>query len=306
MRVAVVGASGFVGSAASAALRNRGHNVIPVRAPRLKAGNDSALAAAANGALEFATAYSDAIVNCAGVPEATGAAAESMTGANAVLPGLIAEIAFNSGIRLVHVSSAAVQGRRPLLDATHELSPFSPYSESKAAGELAALAYPTTVVYRPPGVHGEQRQVTRTIARIARSPLASVAGSGRANSAQALIENVGDAIAFLATCEAQPPSVVSHPSEGLTVAGLLEDLGGKTPRHIPQTLARSVVAAAFLAARTRVGLNGTARRLEMLWFGQDQAPSWLTAAGWKPPRDRTAWREIGQALDSQAHRRDFK
>ena len=38
--------------------------------------------------------------------------------------------------RLIHVSSAAVQERMDPLDETATLRPFSPYSSSKAAGEL--------------------------------------------------------------------------------------------------------------------------------------------------------------------------
>ncbi|WP_194860231.1 NAD(P)-dependent oxidoreductase [Dietzia sp. SYD-A1] len=303
-RVAVVGATGFVGEAVCAALRNRGHEVLPVRAPRLTADPSAAVPELEVAALKEAAAAADAVVNCAGMPDATSGNRTSMMGANAVLPGLIAEIAAVSRVRFVHVSSAAVQGRRPVLDASSEMAPFSPYSESKAAGERAALVHPNTIVYRPPGVHGAQRRVTRAIARLARSPMSSVAGTGSANTAQALIENVGDAIAFLATCSAQPPTVVSHPTEGLTAASLLEDLGGKRPRHIPQPLARAIVDSSFIVAKAWPGINGAARRLEMLWFGQGQAPSWLTTAGWTPPSPRSTWRAIGRALTYEPERKD--
>lgn len=300
----MVGASGFVGDAVCAALRNRGHVVLPVRAPRLAEDPGPQVLRSEAASLAAVVASSDAVVNCAGVPDSTGSDASSMVGANAVLPGLIAETASEAKVRFVHVSSAAVQGRRAILDATNEMAPFSPYSESKAAGERAALAFPNTVVYRPPGVHGAQRRVTRDIARLARSQMSSVAGTGSANTAQSLIENVGDAIAFLATCAAQPPTVVSHPSEGITTASLLQDLGGKHPRHIPRPLARAIVDSAYFAAKPRPGLNGVARRLEVLWFGQGQAPSWLTTAGWRPPCDRTAWRDIGRMLTPEPDRKD--
>jgi hypothetical protein len=45
---------------------------------------------------------------------------------------------------------------------------------------------------------------------------------------------------------------------------------------------------------TRLAAN--ARRLEMLWLGQDQADSWLTQAGWRPVAGHERWLEIGRML----------
>jgi hypothetical protein len=49
----------------------------------------------------------------------------------------------------------------------------------------------------------------------------------------------------------------------------------------------------------RVAAN--ARRLEMLWLGQDQGMSWLTQAGWKPPISRSGWEQIGSILRSESN-----
>ena len=219
-----------------------------------------------------------------------------MWAANGILPGLLASECSRYGVRFVHVSSAAVQGRISSLDSTTEMNPFSAYSASKARGEVEALRCDSTVIYRPPGVHGFDRKVTRTIARLARSQFTSVAGDGSANSPQALIENVGDAIAFLAVSNVTPPAIVAHPSEGVTTGGLLEDLGGRRPARVSPRLARAAVAAAFGAAQTLPSAAGHARRLEMLWFGQSQSPSWLTGEGWVPVLGRDAWRDLGRRL----------
>lgn len=295
-RILVVGASGFVGSAVCSAIEARGHEAIRCRAPRIDPGTLLPISEVEVAEIRHQLRHCTALVNAAGAPNATGTNRASLFAANSVLPGMLAAECSLELVRFVHVSSAAVQGRKPTLDSTTEVFPFSAYSESKACGEKKSLRFASTVVYRPPGVHGADRAVTRAIARLARSRLSCVAGDGSANSAQALIGNVADAIAFLAVSQESPPAIVAHPSEGVTTGGLLEDLGGGRPRRIPQPVARGLVSAAFVIARLRPSFVGHARRLEMLWIGQEQSRSWLTDAGWTAPEDRQAWRKLGRRL----------
>jgi len=107
---------------------------------------------------------------------------------------------------------------------------------------------------------------------------------------------VADAVAFLATTEAQPPAIVAHPSEGLTTASVLTFLGGRRPLEIPRTLAKAAVAVLTACGKVLPQVAANARRVEMLWFGQPQASSWLTEAGWSPPAGHDAWRELGRLL----------
>ncbi|MBB1039789.1 NAD(P)-dependent oxidoreductase [Dietzia sp. DQ11-44] len=303
-RVLVVGSSGFIGTAVCSSLEARGHEAIRLETPRVNAATLRPKSELSMAILRDHLDHCSALVNAAGVPDATGTNKAEMLAANGILPGLLAAECSQRGVRFVHVSSAAVQGRRHTLDSTPEMAPFSPYSESKARGESESLQYATTVVYRPPGVHGVDRGATRAIARLARSRFSSVAGSGSAASAQALIGNVGDAIAFLAICEEGPPPIVAHPSEGVTTGGLLVDLGDRHPLKIPSVIARSLVTVAFILARVRPSVHGHARRLEMLWFGQRQNKSWLTDAGWVARSQRDAWRVLGRILADDIHRKD--
>ncbi len=295
--VVVVGGSGFVGRAVSAALERRGVAVRRVSGPRLHLATMTQSMAVTVLAAAFTGA--DAVVNAAGVAAAVSGDDLRLWAANAELPRVVVSAARRAGVaRTVHVSSAAVQGRRPVLDSTWELDPFSPYSHAKAAGEraLQQAGGHDWVIYRPAGVHGRDRAVSQTVARFARSPFAVVPRTAQPTP-QALLANVADAIAWLATTPLTPPSVVHHPSEGLTTHSVLTALGGREPHRVPDVWTSALLAVTRLASAIVPRSAGTARRLETLWRGQQQAPSWLEQSGWQPPLDLgTSWLALGRDI----------
>jgi UDP-glucose 4-epimerase len=296
--VAVLGASGFVGSHVVSALARRGVEVIPVRAPRLSTSARAVPAMikelarpdvrAETERLRAELTVAAAVVNAAGVAQATGAG-DDVLGANALLPAVVASAA-PVGSRFVHVSSAAVQGRMSPLDETTKRAPFSPYSASKALGEELVARRAGAVCFRPTSVHGADRRVTRSLHRLVSSPAASVAGRGDGPTPQVLVENVADAVAHVVLMHGTPPDVVLQPWEGLTVGGLVRDFGGREPRHLWPWFARLLVQVLRLLGAAVPPAAGLARRVEMLWFGQRQVAGWLTTVGWSAPMDRQRWK----------------
>lgn len=303
--VALFGSNGFVGKAVAEALTAQGVPVRRISTPRLPPMS----AAKIEGFLEsqerqIKTLCSQigsvrAVINAAGIAAAADNDYLSLTAANAALPALLASACREARVeRFIHVSSAAVQGPTPMLDESGDTYAFSPYSKSKAQGEALALAHgpKQTVIYRPGGVHGPQRRITHDLARFARSRWASVAGDGTAHTPQALIGNVADAIAYLALTGTQPPSIVIHPSEHLTVEQLLISLGGRRPRKIPHPLARLITYSIRTFAPLDARASAITRRLETLWFGQEQATSWLEMQGWTAPLPLDTWTHLGKEL----------
>jgi uncharacterized protein YbjT (DUF2867 family) len=308
--VAVLGSTGFVGSAVTSYLRQRGVHVRTLRAPRLGEWH----AQTAFDAPPPPDAYSmiieslqaklegvDAVVNCAGLSTATSGATGRLVAANGLLPHLLARACDSLGVeRLVHVSSAAVQGRKATLDATAEYDPVSPYAVSKILGERWLLEVrPQGIVYRPPGVHWADRQVTGSLVRFARSPFAYMPTGPAGPAPQALLPNVASAIAFLCLCSSAPPSIVHHPWEGLSALDLIASLRGGPPHFMPRKLTEWAISLARSMGRISPRSAALSRRLEVLWHGQGITKSWLEANGWEAPIPASAWADLSPSSNNK-------
>jgi nucleoside-diphosphate-sugar epimerase len=296
-RVAISGRSGFLGSAAATALHGAGCETVAVSAPRLRAEPRSVIATADDWCRTESVvadeiverlAGCDALVIASGLAAAASSDTPRLFGANAASPLVLCMLADRAGIaRVVHVSSAAVQGRRDPLDETVEVEPFSPYSASKAAGEAAVRAQCASdgvelLVYRPTSVQGRTRAVTRQLVRLASLPVRP--SPGGAPVPLALVENCAAAIVHLATCADARPGVYLHPWEGLTSGSVFDVLGGRRRRlPLPAALVRAVAPSLARRGRARPAVGARARQLESLFLGQRQVATALSASGFNLP-----------------------
>ncbi|WP_425862411.1 NAD-dependent epimerase/dehydratase family protein [Arthrobacter sp. TWP1-1] len=300
LRWLVLGASGFVGSAIAAELRARDANVVTMSAPRLdsSATTADAIVAAAHSPLissvreELCRAFTDidVVINAAGLATPSDGESQALTGANALLPAVAALAAHDAGVgRVVHLSSASVQGHRRVIDESAERSPFSAYSRSKALGEealelLLSSTAPTSVVtVRATSVQGISRPTTLSLIKVAGSPIASVAAPGTAPTPVSSIDALAWFVVQTGQHAGDVPAVVLQPWEGLSVSDVLTAAGGHAPRRLPRWLCRSVLATGYFTSRL-LGerLHGPIRRVELMWFGQEQAPGWAEAVGLVP------------------------
>ncbi|MGY1846809.1 NAD-dependent epimerase/dehydratase family protein [Blastococcus sp. SYSU DS1021] len=296
--------SGFIGSHVARALLRRGHKVTRIPSPRVTLDHrkphidvmrDARLLERTRSDLMEQLATSDVVVNCAGIPDAGAPGTRELYGANALLPALLGVLCADAGVyRLLHVSSAAVHGRAPVLIEGGPASPFSPYSRSKLMGELllvratAAMSGMDVIRYRPTSVHGVTRDVTRRLVAIAHSPLNTIVGDGAAPTPQVLVEDVARAVVLLVECKEPPRDPVLHPWEGLTTGKLMTLLGdGRHPRKVPTVVARRVLQLSSIMPSPK--MQGLSRKLEMLWFGQRQESNALERLGYVPTRDWAAW-----------------
>lgn len=244
----------------------------------------------------------DVLINAAGMAEPESPDTSRLFDANAVLPGVAARLAARAGVpRLLHISSAAVQGRRNPLDESEDVSPLTSYARSKAAAERLLLerrveAPAELIVYRPTSVQGASRTLTRKLVAFASMPVVPIPGNGGVPVPVCLSENVGAVAAHLASVN-PPPPIVLQPWEGMTARSLLEALGNH-PRFlpVPGPPARAAVELGYLLGRRAARVAALTRRLDLLVNGQVQLATALASSGFHPPHGAGTYRELGEKV----------
>lgn len=302
---AVIGASGFVGKGIVGALRCiESASIHPVKAPRMvcPTNSDAPSVVAAfqdeqqvNDTVdELAASFGgiDVVVNAAGLAAPDSSDSDVLYGANSLLPVVIAEAAKRAGVhRFVHISSAAVQGNREILDERSPVDAFSAYARSKALGEqaLALWAQGQTqrhteqlqvVTIRATSVQGPDRPTTTRLKRVARSRLSSVARPGEQPSVVSSLAGLSEFVVTVGSYRDVSPQILIQPWEGASVRDVMQLAGdGRSPMMIPVPLARTGVNLLKGCGLLHPRFKGLARRLEVMWFGQNQVAGWAVENG---------------------------
>ena len=188
MRVALTGATGFVGSHLAEALLGAGHSLAClVRSPARAAALRDAGCTLVEGGLEDEAALRR-LVEGAGVLHHVAGVIAARSPAefervNRAGTFALARIAREAGVgRLVYVSSLAVSGPtvpgRPLEEADRD-QPVTAYGRSKQAGEQAVRASGVAfTIVRPPAVYGPRDRELLRVFQLARRGFAPLLGDG--------------------------------------------------------------------------------------------------------------------------------
>lgn len=316
MKIALVGHSGFIGSEIARALRTT-YELVDVKGLHVSGsalaglGSKESVEAWLGREKEGTTALleqldgCEVVINAAGLARPDSPETGALFDANVVLPGVISRLAAEAGVRrLVHISSAAVQGRRDPLDESETVDPHTPYARSKAAGERLLLKRrspgpPELVVYRPTSVQGASRGVTRQLIRVASLPVVPMVGNGSRPVPLALVENVAAGVAMVTTAP-NVSGVILQPWEGVTIRRLWELLGND-PRlvRIPRSVARVAVGGTRIVGRWVPRIGALGRRVELLAYGQCQEATVLARLGFSPPLGMDSYRELADRIRSE-------
>jgi nucleoside-diphosphate-sugar epimerase len=254
VKVAVTGASGFVGPSLLAALAAAGHEAVPLDLRRDR----------------FAGA--DAVVHLAAISHAR-ASREELERVNIGLARKVGEAAAASGAPMVFLSSAKVHGNVSTAAFTEAsaIAPQDAYAESKARAEeaLGSIAGLRLAVLRPPlvygpGVRANFLALMRAVERGIPLPLAAV----RNRRSLIYVGNLADAIL---RCLGERGTFLVADGEALSTAQLC--------RELAQALERRARLFPFPPAWLPSALGAS--------FELDDAAI-RTALGWRPPHSRAA------------------
>jgi nucleoside-diphosphate-sugar epimerase len=255
----------------------------------------------------------DVVVNAAGLAAPENDDEADLYGANTMAAAVLAEAAAAAGVaRFVHISTAAVQGRRDPLDESPEVEPMTPYARSKSSAESILLerrvGTPASVsIYRPASVQGRDRAMTRQLVKLAGHRWVPVAGAGDAPVPVSLVDNVAAGIVHLVRSP-EVPGIVLQPWEGMTSRSLLASLGGARIVGVSPALMGLAVHSLYAAGTRSARIAAVARRADLLVFGQRQDARALADLGFSPLGGAAAYARLAAEVRADlagelAHRR---
>lgn len=298
-RVAVVGASGWIGRALVRHLADGHRSVLAMSRREISDSPTGVRWLALEPRSEVkqisdALTGSDAVINVAGaahMPSDGSASHADARFANEALPAIIAEAARQAGIpRLVHLSSikAAGEGGEEPLRAESDPRPTTAYGRSKLAGERAAVettadGHVQLTIVRPPMVYGPGAPANfARLAKAAGSPLPVPLPAPYPTRS---VVFVGNLVSLLAHLAASPAAAVIHVVDepNLTTRVLVS--------HLSQAAGRRdrVVPLPLQVLRPIARVSG--RQDDIVRLGSDlivEPSPTSDTAGWRPPFPRHA------------------
>jgi len=301
MRIAVTGATGFVGSHLTECLAAAGHEVTVLsRSPGRMAWIRHLSVRVVEGDLDRAdalrefTAGQDAVVHAAGITLAADRAEFLRVNVDASVRLLSASLENSPALRrFVYISSQAAMGPSPpgaSLEEDAPRRPISRYGESKSLAEEALARFadrvPVTFV-RPPWVYGPRDRHTLALFRLAARGLRLVAG---ARSRYSIVHAADLAQGIRLAAESALPGARAYfftDGEGRTVEELARIIAGAVGRRTVRVPV-PVAAVAVVAAASELA-GAIARRPAFLGFrklGEVRNPCWVVS-------DRRAREELG-------------
>ncbi|GAA1340910.1 sugar nucleotide-binding protein [Arthrobacter roseus] len=169
-------------------------------------------------------------------------AAESQEGrrrawsVNAAAPGVLARVAVEHQLTLIHLSSDYVfDGDTPVHDESEPFSPLGVYGQSKAAGDLAVQSLPRHYILRTSWVVGDGTNFVKTMMRLAEngvSPSVVEDQFGRLAFADDIARAIDHLLATRAAFGTYNVSCDGKSASWAELAGAVYSLCGKDPTMV--------------------------------------------------------------------------
>jgi dTDP-4-dehydrorhamnose 3,5-epimerase len=172
---------------------------------------------------------------------------------NAVAPALLARMAAEHRLTLVHISTDYVfDGTAPTHTEDEPLSPLGVYGQSKAAGDLAVAGTPRHYLVRTSWVIGDGNNFVRTMARLAADGVSPSVVSDQVGRLT-FTETLAAAIAHLVSSEAPYGTYnVSNGGEPMSwqqIAAAVFELCGRSGSDVSPTTTEDYFASAVAAGK---------------------------------------------------------